>query len=129
VSSPHLPLDVPLPPRPIRVVPLLADLGEVEGHRLVLLSLEVWDGWADLRFARIDVGADRPLPRRVPPAGSWQLRVDGAPVEVLDAVGRGDRAFSNGEVRLRPAPAAGAALLVQVEVVSGAPALSTEVEV
>jgi hypothetical protein len=129
VSTPHLPPDVLLPPQPIRVVPLLSALGEVGGHRLVLLSLEVWDGWADLRFARIDVGAERPLPRRVPPAGSWQVSVDGEPVEVLDAVGRGDRAFSNGEVRLRPAPAAGASLHVRVEVVAGAPALSSTVEV
>jgi hypothetical protein len=129
VSTPHLPPDVPLPPQPIRVVPLVADLGEVGGHRLVLLSLEVWDGWADLRFARIDVGAERPLPRRVPPAGSWQVSVDGEPVEVLDAVGRGDRAFSNGEVRLRPAPAGGASLHVLVEVVPGAPALTCTVEV
>jgi hypothetical protein len=129
VSTPHLPPDVPLPPQPLRVVPLLADLGEAGGHRLVLLSLEVWDGWADLRFARIDVGAERPLPRRVPPAASWQVTVDGGPAEVLDAVGRGDRTFSNGEVRLRPAPAAGTSLHVQVEVVASAPALSTTVEV
>jgi hypothetical protein len=129
VSSSHLPAGAPLPPRPVRVVPLLEDLGAVGGHLLVLLSLEVWDGWADLRFARIDVGAERPLPRRVPPAGSWQVTVDGEPVEVLDAVGRGDRTFSNGEVRLRPAPAAGTSLHVRVEVVPGAPALSSTVEV
>jgi hypothetical protein len=129
VSTPHLPPDVPLPPRPTRVTPLLADLGMAGGHRLVLLSLEVWDGWADLRFARIDEGADRPLPRRVPPAGSWQVRVDGQAVEVLDAVGRGDRAFSNGEVRLRPAPAAGSSLHVRVEVTPGTPPLEATLEV
>jgi hypothetical protein len=105
------------------VVPLLADLGLAGGHRLILLSLEVWDGWADLRFARIDEGADRPLPRRVPPAAAWSLTVDGSTVEVLDAVGRGDRAFSNGEVRFRPAPEEGAELHVRVEVTPGAPAL------
>jgi hypothetical protein len=128
VSTPHLPTGVPLPPRPVRVVPALTDLGTTAGHRLVLLSLEVWEGWADLRFARIDVGAERPLPRRVPPAASWQVTADGAPLEVIDAVGRGDRTFSNGEVRLRPAPGAGTSLHVRVEVVAGAPALSTTIE-
>jgi hypothetical protein len=128
VSTPHLPPNVPLPPSPRRVVPLLADLGSAGGHRLFLLSLEVWDGWADLRFARIDEGADRPLPRRVPPAGAWSLAVDGRTVEVLDAVGRGDRAFSNGEVRFRPAPEEGAALHVRVEMTPGAPALEATLQ-
>jgi hypothetical protein len=120
VSAPHLPPDVPLPPQPLRVVPLLVDLGVAGGHRLVVLSLEVWDGWADLRFARIDEGADRPLPRRVPPADAWRVTVEGTDLEVLDAVGRGDRAFSNGEVRLRPAPPAGSSLTVRVAVAPGA---------
>jgi hypothetical protein len=128
VSTPHLPPNVPLPPSPRRVVPLLADLGSAGGHRLVLLSLEVWDGWADLRFARIDEGADRPLPRRVPPAGAWSLTVGGRTVEVLDAVGRGDRTFSNGEVRFRPAPEEGAELHVRVEVTPGAPALEATLQ-
>jgi hypothetical protein len=129
VSTPHLPPNVPLPPSPQRVVPLLADLGTAGGHRLVLLSLEVWDGWADLRFARVDEGADRPLPRRVPPAGAWSLTVDGGTAEVLDAVGRGDRAFSNGEVRFRPAPDEGAELHVRVEVTPGAPALEATLRI
>jgi hypothetical protein len=123
VSTPHLPPNLPLPPTPVRVVPLLADLGTAGGHRLVLLSLEVWAGWADLRFARIDEGADRPLPRRVPPAGAWDLTVNGRTVEVLDAVGRGDRAFSNGEVRFRPVPEEGAELHVHVEMTPEGPAL------
>lgn len=128
MTAPHLPPDLAWPPQPTSVVPLLADLGSAGGHRLVLLSLERWDGWADLRFARIDVGADRPLPRRVPPAQAWTIRADGEPVEVLDAVGRGDRAFSNGEVRLRPPPASGTTLHVVVEVVPGTEPLAATVE-
>jgi hypothetical protein len=127
MTTPHLPPDVPLPPHPLRVVPLLADLGTVGGHRLVLLSLEVWNGWADLRFARIDHGAHRPLPRRVPPTDAWTVVADGEPVAVLDAVGRGDRAFSNGEVRLRPAPPEGSTLTVRVEVTPGEPALEATI--
>jgi hypothetical protein len=127
MSSPHLPPSAPRPPRAVAVLPLDTDLGEVGGHRLLLRSLEVWDGWADLRFARIDEGATRPLPRRVPPTGAWRITLDGEPVEVLDAVGRGDREFSNGEVRLAPAPWPGGRLRVEVELLPGSPALRGEV--
>ncbi len=126
MSAPHLPADLPRPPRAVAVLPLDVDLGQVGGHRLLLRSLEVWDGWADLRFARTDEGAPRPLPRRVPPAGAWTVTADGASLEVLDAVGRGDREFSNGEVRLRPAPSPGARVHVAVELLTGSPPLEGE---
>lgn len=126
MTSPHLPNDLPRPLTSAGVVPLDVDLGRCAGHRLLLLSLELWDGWADLRFARTDEGAQRPLPRRVPAAGAWSVTADGAPLEVLDAVGRGDREFSNGEVRLRPAPPPGAHLRVEVELLPGTPALQGE---
>lgn len=114
-----------MPPVPQRVDPLLADLGTVEGHRVVLLSLEVYDGWSDLRFARIAEAPTRPLPRRVPPTDAWTVRVDDAAVEVLDAVGRGDRDFSNGEVRLAVSPPPGATLDVGVTVLAGTAPLTT----
>lgn len=116
MTAPHLPHEAPLPPVSRGVVPLGLDLGVAAGHRLSLLSLEVWDGWADLRFARVDVGATARLARRVPPAEAWRIRVDGVDVEVFDAVGRGDRAFSNGEVRIVPPPPPGARLEVAVRV-------------
>jgi hypothetical protein len=124
VTAPHLPPDIPAGARPDRVVPLLADLGQVAGHRLTLLSLEVWPGFADLRFARVAEAAERPLPRRVPPPSAWSVSVDGVPAEVWDAVGRGDRDFSNGEVRLRPAPAPGAEVAVRVDLLPGEPPLT-----
>jgi hypothetical protein len=119
MTAPHLPNDAPMPPVPRGVVPLDLDLGAVAGQRVVLLSLERWDGWADLRFARIDVGATARLARRVPPAEAWTVSSDDRPLEVFDAVGRGDRWFSNGEVRLVPAPPAGATLTVSVRVTPG----------
>jgi hypothetical protein len=127
MTAPHLPATAPSPATPRGVVPLGIDLGVVAGQRVVLLSLEVWDGWADLRFARIDVGATTRLTRRVPPAASWEVVADGESLEVFDAVGRGDRSFSNGEVRLVPAPALTAHLIVGVEVVPGEATLSTEI--
>lgn len=128
MSAPHLPSDVPMPPAPLGVLPLGVDLGAAAGHRVVLLSLELWTGWCDLRFARIDLGSERPLPRRVPPAEAWLVVADGQQIEVLDAVGRGDRAFSNGEVRLRPLPSGTTRLQIAVQVVPGTDPLSTTIQ-
>jgi hypothetical protein len=111
---------------PVRVDPLLQQLGTAGGHRLVLLSLEVHEDWADLRFARSETPGAPPLPRRVPHARAWTILVDGVPATVVDAVGRGDRAFSNGEVRLRPPPPAGARLAVTVQLAADEPALAAE---
>ena len=119
MTAAHLPPEVGFPPRFCGVLPLGIELGERGGHHVVLLGLELWDGWADLRFARIDIGARRPLPRRVPPSDAWRVTIDGEPSEVMDAVGRGDRGFSNGEVRLRPPPHPGARLEIMVEVMPG----------
>ena len=127
MSTAHLPPEIALPPTPHGVVPLGIDLGSVAGQRVVLLSLEVWDGWADLRFARVDVGATTRLTRRIPPVEAWSVTADGEPLRILDAVGRGDRTFSNGEVRLVPSPALDATLEVSVEVVPGQPRLTTGV--
>lgn len=121
---------MPTPVSPHRVVPLLADLGTAGGHRLVLLSAEVYDTWTDLRFARIDVAGERPLPRRVPPVEAWQVTGPTGAVRVLDAVGRGDRGFSNGEVRLADAlPDTAHRLTVTVALAPGEPELTAEIEV
>jgi len=103
-------------PRPVAVTPLLADLGVVAGQRVVLLSFEHYEDWSDLRFARIDEGADRPIARRVPAADAWTLTTDLGIFEVVDTVGRGDRSFSNGEVRIQPALVAGTSVRVTVHV-------------
>lgn len=117
MTAGHLPDTAPLPPTPGGVLPLGIDLGTAAGQRLVLLSLEFWDGWADLRFARIDVGASQRLARRVPPPEAWTVSGRDGAYAIFDAVGRGDRRFSNGEVRLVPAPAPGDLLDVAVRVV------------
>ena len=108
--QPHLPPGVTPPERPRAVHPLLVDVGEAAGHRLVLLSIEDWGPWADLRFGRIATPGAAPLARRIPLATDWEVRIDGVTAEVLDVAGRGDRSFSNGEVRIRPVPAPGATL-------------------
>jgi hypothetical protein len=115
---------------PRRVVPLVADAGTTVGHRLVLLSLEVYAGWMDLRFARVDEDAVRPLPRRVPPDTAWHVEGRDGTYTVTDAVGRGDRGFSNGEVRIVPAvPDGGDTLRVRVLLLEGEAPLEATVEV
>ena len=118
--QPHLPTGVSTPDQPVAVRPLLVEVGEAAGHRLVLLSIEDWGPWVDLRFARLATPGATPLARRIPLATDWAVTIDGTPAEVLDVAGRGDRSFSNGEVRFRPAPAPGSRLHVSAQLAPGA---------
>lgn len=111
------------------VVAICTSLGSTGGHELVVLSLERWSGWTDIRFARIDHQGTHRLTRRVPPASSWQVACDGEELVVLDAVGRGDRAFSNGEVRIAGHIADGSKLHLSVVLIEGQPALDVDIEV
>jgi len=118
--QPHLPPGVSAPERPVAVRRLMTEVGEAVGHRLVLLSIEDWGPWADVRFARIATPSAAPLARRIPLATDWQVWLDGIPAEVVDVAGRGDRAFSNGEVRIRPAPLPGSRLRIAALLAPGA---------
>ncbi len=126
--QPHLPPGISAPERPVAVRPLLAEVGEAAGHRLVLLSIEDWGPWADLRFGRLATPGAAPLARRIPLATDWMVSIDGVPAEIVDVAGRGDRSFSNGEVRIRPAPSAGARLRVEAQLAPGA-TVATEIVV
>ncbi len=125
--QPHLPPGVSAPEHPRAVRPLLAEVGEAAGHRLLLLSVEDWGPWADLRFGRIATPGAAPLARRIPLATDWQVWIDGEPAEIVDVAGRGDRSFSNGEVRLRPAPAPGATFRIRAVLAPGAAVETTVV--
>ena len=126
--QPHLPPGVSVPERPAAGRPRLAEVGEAAGHRLVLLSVEDWGPWADLRFGRIATPGAVPLARRIPLATDWDVWIDGEPAEILDVAGRGDRSFSNGEVRIRPAPTPGSRLRLRALLAPGA-AVETELTV
>jgi hypothetical protein len=126
--QPHLPPGVSAPEHPTAVRPLLFEVGEAAGHRLLLLSIEDWGPWADLRFGRLATPGAPPLARRIPLATDWQVWIDGEPAEIVDVAGRGDRSFSNGEVRIRPAPAPGSRLRLRAALATGA-AVETEFDV
>jgi hypothetical protein len=102
------------------VRPLVVEVGEAAGHRLVLLSVEDWGPWADLRFGRIALPGAAPLARRIPLATDWVVAIDGVPAEVIDVAGRGDRSFSNGEVRIRPSPTPGSRIRLWAQLAPGA---------
>lgn len=112
------------------VRPIVARLGDLDGNTFVLLGLETWFSWTDLRFARIAVADARALHRRIPVTEAWMVRDDlGTAYEVVDVVGRGDRSFSNGEVRLRPpVPDEASTLTVAVIPTPGADALAVTVD-
>lgn len=124
--------------QPRDVLPIGGDLGVALGHRLVVLSLERWSKWADLRFARIDVEQRHRLTRRVPADDAWTVtwratkQSPAVSVEVREVVGRGDRAFSNGEVRLAIPPASDGLsrgeLTVSVVLAPGASALEMTID-
>jgi len=118
--QPHLPPDVSPPLQPVAVHPLLVAAGEAAGHRLVILSIEDWGAWSDLRFGRIATPGATPLARRIPLANDWELSIDGVAAEVLDVAGRGDRGFSNGEVRFRPSPTPGSRVVLRARLAPGA---------
>lgn len=127
MTAPHLPTGIMHPPQFVGCVPLDVSVGVRGGHELRLLSFELWDGFSDLRFARIDHDARVRLTRRVPGASNWQIRVNGVDATVFDAVGRGDRSFSNGEVRVIPPLSLGDEVAVTVVLYEGAPPLHATV--
>lgn len=129
MTAPHLPAGITQPPSFRGCVPLDVSFGLCDGHELRLLSVELWDGFSDLRFARVDHTGELRLTRRVPPANLWSCQVNGTDVTVFDAVGRGDRSFSNGELRLIPPLKPGDELTVTVALYDGAPPRSLTVPV
>lgn len=118
-------------PRPTRVIPLVYRAGQVAGQRLIFISLEIWDEWFDLRFTRIAAAGAAAVPRRVPPAEAWSAADDaGTTYQVVDAVGRGDRELSIGEVRFSPTLSAAATQLgIRVGVTPEEPPLTVVLDV
>ena len=93
----------------VRVVPLAREVHREAGWRVVLISLEIWSGWLDLRFALLPGSSS---------AGRQQLLVDW---QVADDVGTsyektglatgGGRLLLVSQVGFRPGPPEGARTL------------------
>jgi hypothetical protein len=110
---------------PVRVVPLSREAARGEGWRLVLLSLEIWSSWVDLRCAVLPAG-ERPPP---PPALRWRLDDDaGTGYQAVGSVSSGGRRLLVNQVRFQPAPPEEATTVtLTAEDAAGAEAASIEV--
>jgi hypothetical protein len=96
------------PPELVRVVPLAREAAAGSGLRVVLISLEIWSGWFDLRYAL--------LPRMdVPPqevALDWRAADDlGTDYTLTGLAAGGGPLLRVQQVDFRPAPPTGARVL------------------
>jgi Clp amino terminal domain, pathogenicity island component len=92
----------------VRVVPLAREVYRSYAYRVVLISLEVWSGWLDLRYAVLP--ADPP-PGSMPPeiVLDWRVGDDaGTPYELCGLVGSGARLLRVHQVSFMPSPPADA---------------------
>jgi hypothetical protein len=95
----------------VRVVPLAREVHRGYGHRTVLISLEVWSGWLDVRFALLPED-----PPGAPPVAdvvlTWQLSDDrGTAYELTGLSSSGGRRLRIHQLGFQPAPPAEAATL------------------
>jgi ClpA/ClpB-like protein len=99
------------PPELVRVVPLAREAVSRRGYRLVLISLEIWSGWLDLRYALLALVPLRSYP--LEGAGHrWQLTDDvGTEYELFGSTSGAGRVVHLHQVSFQPAPPADASAL------------------
>jgi Clp amino terminal domain, pathogenicity island component len=96
------------PAEPVRVVPLAREVARGSGWRLVLLGLEIWSLWVDLRYAVLPEAAG-PLP---PHALRWRLADDlDTAYQAAGSASGGDRLLQVHQLRYQPAPPPAAATI------------------
>jgi hypothetical protein len=103
----------------VRVVPLAREVHSEEGLRVVAISLEIWSGWMDLRFALLAAPSS---------AGRQQLLVDwqvaddlGTTYERTGMATGGGRLLQVSQLGFRPAPPEGTRTLTLTLVDGEAP--------
>jgi hypothetical protein len=98
-------------PTLVRVVPLAREVELADAVRLVLLSLEIWSGWVDLRLATIGSGEGQ-VARPVASYGDWRLADDcGTDYRTVGASSSGDEKMQVSQVSFSPSPPAEATTL------------------
>jgi hypothetical protein len=92
----------------VRVVPLAREVFRGYGFRMVLISLELWSGWLDLRYALLP--ADVPAGPTPPDLMlDWRVTDDaGTTYELCGLAGSGARLLRIHQVSFMPAPPEGA---------------------
>jgi Clp amino terminal domain, pathogenicity island component len=99
------------PPELVRVVSLAHEVVRRPGWRLVLISLEVWSGWLDLRYALLALAPQTTTP--MPDAGHrWRLGDDvGTAYELVGTTTGAGRMLHLHQLSFQPAPPEDAGLL------------------
>ena len=97
------------PPELVRVLPLAREVYAGPGLRIVLISVEIWSGWFDLRYAMLP----EPTPAAEPEVLlAWQVADDiGTTYEHTGMATSGGRRLRVTQLGFRPAPPGGARAL------------------
>jgi Clp amino terminal domain, pathogenicity island component len=96
-----------VPPELVRVVPLAREVFRGSGLRVVLLSLEIWSGWLDLRYALLPVDPQGPQGAQLEVAVDLDWRVSddtGTTYELMGMATGGGRLLRIHQLGFRPAP-------------------------
>jgi hypothetical protein len=92
-------------PKLVRVVPIAREVELPEGRRLVLLSLEIWSDWVDLRFSIASSEGERRAMLKTPGSDAWTLADDlGTEYQCLGTLVSGDGLFQVHETTFAPSP-------------------------
>jgi hypothetical protein len=93
----------------VRVVPLAREIYRGGDIRLVLISLEIWSGWLDLRYVLLP--QEQPGPQHVVDL-DWRVADDvGTSYELMGEASGGGRMLRICQLGFRPAPPEGARTL------------------
>jgi ATP-dependent Clp protease ATP-binding subunit ClpC len=95
------------PPELVRVVPLAREVFRGSGLRVVLMSLEIWSGWLDLRYALLPVDPEGPQGTQLEVAADFDWRVSddaGTTYELMGTGTGGGRLLRIHQLGFRPAP-------------------------
>jgi Clp amino terminal domain, pathogenicity island component len=115
------------PPELARVIPIARTI-EIEGVRLVLLSLEIWSRWLDLRLAVVGLELGR-LAEPPLPYGRWGLSDDaGTAYQAVGASVSGDNRLHVYQVSFSPSPPAEATTLLLTLAAEGRDEIQVVVE-
>jgi hypothetical protein len=93
----------------VRVVPLAREVYRGFGLRVVLISLEIWSGWLDLRYVLLP--EEPPGPQRLVDL-DWRVADDlGTSYELMGQASGGGRLLHICQLGFRPAPPEGVRVL------------------
>jgi hypothetical protein len=99
------------PPDLVRVIPLAREAVSRRGYRLVLISLEIWSGWLDLRYALLALVPLRSYPLE-DARHRWRLTDDlGTEYELIGTTSGAGRVVHLHQLSFQPAPPPDASVL------------------